>query len=1017
MTKRENGNADAIGALEASLKLFDDGRAVDAAARLAQALRLLNNPGVDSARAVELLRMFGDAAARAGDHEIAATARGAAFGILWKQDGIDNNDPDRIIQLNRARLDFAWSSSLAGDPVAAERVLREEILFLDSRERRPLDLIDATRARLGMALAEQRRAAEALPILEDAVAGLRHAASSGSLPSGSLDLAFAENALGAVFDFEGHIDKAETHFRAALEYYDKAAAIDRNHNERTRLGFLHNISLALRRRGETREAARIAETVYEQYKKIAPPGNASRAWAGMNLSLARCESGDQDGARAVLSEVYPAILGMPLAGGREAYRLKLHLACNLAEAGNLELSERCIDEVSREAAGIYQTNDPEFALLQQIRGSILRRRGRIGQALSLLEPLLPPASAPAAPFLQLLREAGACYYDSGNLNKARAAQAAALSALERALPRDHPEVARARRELCATLSALEAWPDLTIQLQSLASGLRARFAHAALTSSREAECLARAAGADLSALLTLDFARPAVHLLSEDIFELIETRRLLGAFGDPRGSTPSADPQIRQLRERIASARARLSTAGVRLQDPMAPPLDADEILRITSERDRAESELRERLARAQPPPPEMDYKHLAAALEPDAALISYHRYDANRAGVSEGRIVAHVARAGNALARVDLGPRDAVDRAIADWLEALHSGDSNGPERGLGALRPHESSPAAVEKSKLYDTGGRLREMLLDPLLGALGDARTIHILPDGAIHGVPFDILPIREGLIGDRARIVYETSVARLLKTRARVRGTRAGIVGAGNIDFGACGKPPRFEALPGTLREIETIVDLYKNAHKKDGVGGDVILSGANVTKNALREAAASARIIHIATHAYSRTEPEAPVETGVLPRENERLMLQFSPMALCGLALSQANASPQGVVTAEELAFFPLAGVELAVLSACETGAGRAGAGPSVASLRAALHAAGVDASITSLWRVPDAISCEFMAYVYLSLMQSAPLSEALWNAKLRLRGRGVPARFWGAWVGTGETRFEFPTSK
>ena len=105
----------------------------------------------------------------------------------------------------------------------------------------------------------------------------------------------------------------------------------------------------------------------------------------------------------------------------------------------------------------------------------------------------------------------------------------------------------------------------------------------------------------------------------------------------------------------------------------------------------------------------------------------------------------------------------------------------------------------------------------------------------------------------------------------------------------------------------------------------------------------------------------------------------------------------------------------LTGVELCVLSACETNVGARRAGQSIASLQSALHAAGVRTAVTSLWKVPDQATRELMTEFYRQLwVLEEPKAKALWNAKKKLReqldAEGNPVyaiRDWSGWVLSG----------
>src|SRR5205814_5061847 len=90
----------------------------------------------------------------------------------------------------------------------------------------------------------------------------------------------------------------------------------------------------------------------------------------------------------------------------------------------------------------------------------------------------------------------------------------------------------------------------------------------------------------------------------------------------------------------------------------------------------------------------------------------------------------------------------------------------------------------------------------------------------------------------------------------------------------------------------------------------------------------------------------------------------------NPLVLSGLVLAGANLPPRpdslgiaqgdgGILTAEAVASLPLVNLELAVLSACETGLGEVAGGEGVFGLQRAFHLAGARTVIASLWKIDD----------------------------------------------------------
>jgi CHAT domain-containing protein len=113
-----------------------------------------------------------------------------------------------------------------------------------------------------------------------------------------------------------------------------------------------------------------------------------------------------------------------------------------------------------------------------------------------------------------------------------------------------------------------------------------------------------------------------------------------------------------------------------------------------------------------------------------------------------------------------------------------------------------------------------------------------------------------------------------------------------------------------------------------------------------------------------------------------------------------------------VLTALEVAGLDLAGTELAVLSACETGVGAVQNGEGVYGLRRALVLAGVRTQIASLWKVDDAATRDLMIDYYRRLQAGAGRSQALREAQLTMLKDPARAHpyYWASFITIGEER-------
>ncbi|MCK7499021.1 MAG: CHAT domain-containing protein [Comamonadaceae bacterium] len=205
----------------------------------------------------------------------------------------------------------------------------------------------------------------------------------------------------------------------------------------------------------------------------------------------------------------------------------------------------------------------------------------------------------------------------------------------------------------------------------------------------------------------------------------------------------------------------------------------------------------------------------------------------------------------------------------------------------------------------------------------------------------------------------------------------------------------------EMVFATLPETTVEADAASAALRSMGLTPKVLL-GAAATPEALTGADAPA-IVHVASHGFVLAPSP---ETDGQERWRVRVMM---PGQLAGLALA-ANGRHGGVLMASDLESANLRDTRLLVLSACDTGNGQTDVHEGLASLRRAAEAAGVRATVTSLWPVPSQPTVELMKNFYSALAAGQAHSEALRTAKLELRRSGAPVRDWAGFVVAGADR-------
>ena len=197
---------------------------------------------------------------------------------------------------------------------------------------------------------------------------------------------------------------------------------------------------------------------------------------------------------------------------------------------------------------------------------------------------------------------------------------------------------------------------------------------------------------------------------------------------------------------------------------------------------------------------------------------------------------------------------------------------------------------------------------------------------------------------------------------------------------------------------------------------------VVLTGAAPTEAAVKQQLGRHwKYLHLATHGFFESPARvAAMRAGLKSDEfglagaagsQESASLALTPLLYSAVALAGAGrltenaARPahrgslpdreDGILTAEEVQALDLRSTDLVVLSACETGLGRAN-GQGVMGLQGAFQGAGARAVLASLWRVDDAATTVLMEQFYANLWsRSSQAGGAATGAARRAERPGV----------------------
>ena len=186
-------------------------------------------------------------------------------------------------------------------------------------------------------------------------------------------------------------------------------------------------------------------------------------------------------------------------------------------------------------------------------------------------------------------------------------------------------------------------------------------------------------------------------------------------------------------------------------------------------------------------------------------------------------------------------------------------------------------------------------------------------------------------------------------------------------------------PGEPAIPEIADQIRNIRALYPR-------GRSIVRTGTGARETKFRRDAPSARVIHIAAH-------------GVMDRQN--------PLH-SRLLLTPEAGRDDGWLEAWELMRMNLT-ADLAILSACESGRGRAAEGEGLVGLAWTLFVAGVKTSIVSQWRVDSASTTQLMTLLHQHLRRNERPADALRAAILTLikDPRYRHPMYWSAFVAAG----------
>ena len=654
--------------------------------------------------------------------------------------------------------------------------------------------------------------------------------------------------------------------RALAEAVDVGEAAGLRHQTAMSKG---NLAFAVSRRGDVPRALRLFAE--------AEPG-----LTGERLAQCRFDQAETLITAGLPGEARPLLIAALEAATANGY------GCDTADGflllAHAELAdgdpERCTDAAERARAAFAEQERTGWMLLAE--HVLLRARWASGERSAVL---LRSAEATAG------RLDGGGWPDAAN----EARIVAARVALSLGRPAGHllSPVARSRGSASAQIAA---WHAVALEraaradhggaVDAVQAGLQVTEDHAEALCALDLRARAAGLASELSDL-GLGLARSAPELLAVE-----ERRRAIARPGRVR---PPRDPEraaaLTELRARSAEHTAETAQGG-------APATTSIGMADLEA---KVRARTRRRPSGAFPP------------RSPGIAEIT--------AALGERALVEMIA-VGTELHTVSVAAGEARRHHLGSCGDAIR-------ETGLirFAVRRLAADDGRQELSALDDAARRLDRLLLDPLRDHVGD-RELVIVPTGALHGLPWAVLP---SLAGRPFSVAPSAGAWLHAREPGRTDGHAVLVAGPG---------------LQHAEREIAALRRLHPHA---------TVLDGPDARAEQVRDALDGAALAHIAAHGEFR-------EGNPL---FSRLLLADGPLMVHDL---------------DELTDPP----RMIVLSACDIG--RAGEGDAVLGMAGALLALGTATVIASVAPVRDAATPEFMSAFHTAAAAGRPPARALARA-------------------------------
>lgn len=303
------------------------------------------------------------------------------------------------------------------------------------------------------------------------------------------------------------------------------------------------------------------------------------------------------------------------------------------------------------------------------------------------------------------------------------------------------------------------------------------------------------------------------------------------------------------------------------------------------------------------------------------------------------------------------------------------------------------------------------------ESLINYLNGKSNIYFCPSGNQLNIAIEYMPCpldKDILMSDRYGMYRLSSPEELFQNRGEnFRQSKHKAVVFGGLKYDEMSEPQKdnllaFRGKRQAVNGYEFLRSTYEEAiyidsiFRKNGIE-TALLTGENGTEESFAQISSShADILHIASHGEYNPDKDY-LESSSL----QEWMMSHSWLALSGADNDTTNGENDGRLTAYEISQTDLTGVNLVVLSACDTGLGDVKEND-VYGLLKGFKKAGAGTMLVSLSEVNDTVTGLLMKRFYDNLFRGDNPRRALENAQryIRLHGNGQynKPEYWASFI-------------